>query len=53
MPADRFLSEVNKGIGQAGRAARVLAQSGADMDHPIHPLLPESAYLKGLLLALD
>ncbi len=53
MQADRFLSEVNKGIGQAGRAARVLEQSGADADHPTHPLLPESAYLKGLLLALD
>jgi len=53
MPADRFLAEVNRGLGQAGRAARVLEQSGAAMDHPVHPLLPESAYLKGLLLALD
>lgn len=53
MPADRFLAEVNKGLGQAGRAARVLAQTGAAMDHPVHPLLPETAYLKGLLLALD
>jgi 23S rRNA (cytosine1962-C5)-methyltransferase len=53
MAADRFLSEVNRGLGQAGRAARVLEQTGAAMDHPVHPLLPESAYLKGLLLALD
>jgi 23S rRNA (cytosine1962-C5)-methyltransferase len=27
-------------------------QSGAGPDHPVHPLLPESAYLKGLLFQL-
>lgn len=53
MPADRFLSEVNRGIGLAGRSARILAQTGAAMDHPVHPLLAETAYLKALLLALD
>jgi 23S rRNA (cytosine1962-C5)-methyltransferase len=31
----------------------VLAVTGAGMDHPVHPLLPESAYLKGLLMQLD
>ena len=30
-----------------------LARTGADMDHPLHPQLDESAYLKGLLLVLD
>jgi 23S rRNA (cytosine1962-C5)-methyltransferase len=53
MPADRFLAEVNRGIGIAGRSARLLSQTGAAMDHPIHPLLNETAYLKALLLALD
>jgi 23S rRNA (cytosine1962-C5)-methyltransferase len=31
----------------------VLRATGAGMDHPVHPSLPETAYLKGLLLALD
>jgi 23S rRNA G2069 N7-methylase RlmK/C1962 C5-methylase RlmI len=29
-----------------------LASVGAGPDHPVHPALPESAYLKGLLLHL-
>ncbi|WP_299438974.1 class I SAM-dependent rRNA methyltransferase [uncultured Rhodospira sp.] len=53
MPADRFLDEVARGLAQAGRSARVLARTEAAPDHPLHPLLPDSAYLKGLLLALD
>jgi 23S rRNA (cytosine1962-C5)-methyltransferase len=28
-------------------------QAGAAGDHPLHPALPESAYLKSLLLQLD
>jgi 23S rRNA (cytosine1962-C5)-methyltransferase len=31
----------------------VLLSSGAAPDHPVHPFLPESAYLKGMLLQLD
>ena len=30
-----------------------LIRAGAAPDHPIHPHLPESAYLKALVLALD
>jgi 23S rRNA (cytosine1962-C5)-methyltransferase len=29
-----------------------LATTGAGADHPVHPHLPESAYLKGQLLQL-
>ncbi|KAA5604717.1 class I SAM-dependent rRNA methyltransferase [Roseospira marina] len=53
MPADRFLAEVTRGVTQAERNARILAQTGAALDHPLHPALPETAYLKGVLLALD
>jgi 23S rRNA (cytosine1962-C5)-methyltransferase len=48
-----FAAEVARGIEDAGRAGRVLASTGAAMDHPVHPFLPESAYLKALLLQLD
>jgi 23S rRNA (cytosine1962-C5)-methyltransferase len=38
---------------RAGRRAALIHQSGAGVDHPVHPLLPESAYLKSLVYALD
>jgi 23S rRNA (cytosine1962-C5)-methyltransferase len=53
IPLDRFALECALGIARAGRNARVIRQSGAGPDHPIHPMLPESAYLKMLAYALD
>lgn len=53
MPADQFFEEVSHGIGQAGRSARLLWSHGAGSDHPVHPQLPESAYLKALAFQLD
>lgn len=52
-PADEFFRQVAWGISRAGREGRVLRSAGAGPDHPVHPLLPESAYLKSLLLQLD
>jgi len=40
------------GIGRARREAKLLFQGGAGPDHPVHPALPESAYLKALLFQL-
>jgi len=51
--AEDFSRQVAWGIGRAGREGRILRAAGAGPDHPAHPLLPESAYLKGLLLQLD
>jgi len=53
MPAERFAAECAAGIARAGRRAAQLRQSGAGPDHPIHPMLPETAYLKALVYALD
>jgi len=50
---ERFQEECAIGINRAGRVARLIRASGASADHPMHPMLPESAYLKGLLYALD
>jgi len=53
-----FADAVIHGIGRASRraawagAARLLFQGGAGPDHPVHPLLPESAYLKAMLFQL-
>jgi 23S rRNA (cytosine1962-C5)-methyltransferase len=40
------------GVGRARREGRILFQGGAGPDHPVHPLLPESAYLKAVLFQL-
>jgi 23S rRNA (cytosine1962-C5)-methyltransferase len=48
-----FAEAVRRGLADAGRAGRILRSSGASPDHPIHPALPESAYLKALTLTLD
>ena len=48
-----FAEAVRRGLADAGRGGRILRSAGAGPDHPIHPALPESAYLKTLALALD
>lgn len=48
-----FADQVRRGLHDAGRVARILRTSGAALDHPVHPGLPESAYLKALTLQLD
>ncbi|MCC7016904.1 MAG: class I SAM-dependent rRNA methyltransferase [Rhodospirillales bacterium] len=51
--ADAFAQEVAGGLSRAGRTGRILRAAGAGPDHPVHPLLPETAYLKTLTLQLD
>ncbi len=53
MEPARFAEEVAKGVGAAGRTGRVIRSAGAAPDHPVHPLLPESAYLKAQVYQLD
>ena len=48
-----FAEQVRRGLRDAERSGRILLSSGAALDHPIHPALPESAYLKALTLQLD
>ena len=48
-----FAEQVARGLHDAGREGRILRASGAAADHPVHPALPESAYLKALLLQVD
>ena len=48
-----FSEAVTRGFRDAGRAARIVRISGAAADHPIHPALPESAYLTFMMLAFD
>jgi 23S rRNA (cytosine1962-C5)-methyltransferase len=48
-----FGREVFAGIRAAGRGARLLYRGFAGPDHPVHPALPEGAYLKFHAYALD
>ena len=50
---ERFQEECAIGIARAGRSARLIRSNGAAADHPVHPMLPETAYLKALTYALD
>jgi 23S rRNA (cytosine1962-C5)-methyltransferase len=51
--ADRFQQECAMGIARSGRPARLIRAAGASPDHPVHPMLPETAYLKSLVYQLD
>jgi 23S rRNA (cytosine1962-C5)-methyltransferase len=51
--AVEFAEAVRRGLGDAGRGGRIVRSAGAAPDHPVHPALPESAYLKTMTLALD
>jgi len=53
MDAASFAEQNARGVTDAGRSGRLLRRAGAGPDHPIHPHLPESAYLKAEVLALD
>lgn len=48
-----FAEQVRRGLAEAGRDGRVLRLAGAGADHPVHPWLPETSYLKAQALALD
>ena len=48
-----FAEAVRRGLEDAGRGGRILRSAGAAPDHPVHPWLPESAYLKSETLVLD
>lgn len=39
---------VTEGLAKAGRSCQLIKAAGAAPDHPVHPLLPETEYLKSL-----
>lgn len=41
-----------RGVARAGRGAQILHVGGAGPDHPVHPQLAETAYLKALFLRI-
>jgi 23S rRNA (cytosine1962-C5)-methyltransferase len=53
MPVADFAQQVSRGIHEGGRSAKQLYATGAAPDHPVHPFLTESAYLKALILQVE
>ena len=48
----RFRQASLRGIGRAGRSGQIIHTGYAGPDHPQHPMLAESGYLKSLFLRL-
>jgi len=48
-----FADAVRRALADTGRSGRILRSSGAAPDHPVHPFLPETGYLKGQMIQLD
>ena len=48
----KFRAASTRGIGRAGRAAQLIHTGAAGPDHPTHPQLAESSYLKALFYRL-
>jgi 23S rRNA (cytosine1962-C5)-methyltransferase len=53
MTEDLLMEQIKLGLRDAKRSGRVVRRSGAGPDHPLHPGLPETAYLKFVCLRLD
>ncbi len=51
-PLEPWSARIAEGLHRARRQGRILAASGAGPDHPVHPQLPETAYLKTQLIQL-
>ncbi len=48
-----FAKAVEQGIKKAGREGKLIATLGHAADHPVHPQLPQSEYLKAVVWRLE
>jgi 23S rRNA (cytosine1962-C5)-methyltransferase len=51
-PLETWSAQIAFGLHRARREGRILFTGGAGPDHPVHPHLPETAYLKTQLMQL-
>ena len=50
MPAEELLAAIQSAARHLGREAQLLEQGAQAPDHPVHPAIPETAYLKAFYL---
>jgi 23S rRNA (cytosine1962-C5)-methyltransferase len=48
LPAERLPELLQSAAGHTGRSLAIIAQGGQSPDHPVHPAMPETRYLKAL-----
>jgi len=51
-PLEAWSAQIAFGLHRARREGRIVFTGGAGPDHPVHPHLPETAYLKAQLIQL-
>ncbi|MCW5828363.1 MAG: class I SAM-dependent rRNA methyltransferase [Deltaproteobacteria bacterium] len=51
--AGAFRETLARAVRRSGRTARIAEWRGAAPDHPVHPAIPETAYLKCVILAVE
>jgi 23S rRNA (cytosine1962-C5)-methyltransferase len=49
-PLEAWAAQIAGGLHRARREGRIVFTGGAGPDHPVHPHLPETAYLKTQLI---
>jgi 23S rRNA (cytosine1962-C5)-methyltransferase len=49
MPRAALLEGVQQGVRHLDRQAQALVQLQQSADHPVHPAIPETDYLKGFI----
>ncbi len=50
---DEFLNMIRESAGRVGRNVTILEHRGAAADHPVHPAMPETEYLKLVICAVE
>ena len=50
MPTDSLLAGIQSASRHLDRQAQVLEQGGQSADHPVHPAIPETSYLKAFFV---
>jgi len=50
---ETFLEIVRESLFRARRAGTILEERGASPDHPVHPAMPETGYLHGVIIRAE
>lgn len=50
LPPSELLQQLRHGLWESKRDGKIIYYGQAGLDHPVHPALPETAYLKGYML---
>ena len=47
---DTFMEMIRESLSRAKREGMILEERGASADHPVHPMMPETGYLHGVIV---